>query len=63
MAQCRNCKKEVAANATICPYCHTSMPTNDFILTMKSCFMVLFLLLFVGGSLVLGVISIFNNLF
>ncbi|MBO5746444.1 MAG: hypothetical protein J6S13_05070 [Clostridia bacterium] len=36
MAQCRNCKKEVAKDANICPYCGTSFPSNDFISKAKS---------------------------
>ena len=35
MAKCRNCCKEVDPNATICPYCQTGMPANDFIAKVK----------------------------
>ena len=35
MAVCRNCKKEVNANANICPYCGTRMPGNQTIADLK----------------------------
>lgn len=35
MAKCRNCKKEIDVTATRCPYCHTKMPTNDFLINFK----------------------------
>ncbi len=44
MAKCRNCKKEIDANATRCPYCLTEMPTSDFIATLKGVFIALILL-------------------
>ena len=36
MAKCRNCKKEIDAKATRCPYCLTEMPTSEFIVKLKS---------------------------
>ena len=36
MAVCRNCKKQVDENATVCPYCHTHMPASKAMLDFKS---------------------------
>jgi len=36
MAKCRNCKKEIDVTATKCPYCHTQMPTNNYLGQLKS---------------------------
>ena len=44
MAKCRNCKKEIDANATRCPYCLTEMPTSDFIAKLKGAVIALILL-------------------
>ena len=44
MAKCRNCKKEIDANATRGPYCLTEMPTSDFISKLKGAFIALSLL-------------------
>lgn len=44
MAKCRNCKKEIDANATRCPYCLTEMPTSNTIANIKGAFIALILL-------------------
>ena len=44
MAKCRNCKKEIDANATRCPYCLTEMPTSDFIAKFKGAIIALILI-------------------
>ena len=36
MAKCRNCKKEIDANATRCPYCLTELPTSKLMANLKS---------------------------
>lgn len=58
MGQCRNCKKEVAKDATICPYCLTSMPTNQFIANVKS----VIILIVVLGIFVLSLYFLISDL-
>ena len=63
MAKCRNCKKEVEVDATICPYCHTSYPANEHIANIKS-IVIGIIVLFVFVALIIGFIStVFNTIF
>ena len=43
MAKCRNCKKDIDASATRCPYCLTEMPTSSTIANIKGAFIALIL--------------------
>ena len=58
MAKCRNCKKEIDANATRCPYCLTEMPTSNFIANLKGVFIALILLGIFGIAMYYFVISL-----
>ena len=58
MAKCRNCKKEIDATATRCPYCLTEMPTSNFIATLKGVFIALVLLGVFGLAMYFFVISL-----
>ncbi len=63
MAICRNCKKQVDADANVCPYCHTHMPGNDFLAGCQTIMIGIFL---VGGALFISIyliISIFTSIF
>ena len=60
MAVCRNCKKQVDANATVCPYCHTHMPGNDFLANCQTVMIGIFVLGFALFAIIYGIISIFT---
>jgi uncharacterized membrane protein YbjE (DUF340 family) len=62
MAKCRNCKKEIDANATRCPYCLTEMPTSDFIATLKGVFIALILLGIFGLAMYYFISSIIRDI-
>jgi len=62
MAKCRNCCKEVDPNATICPYCKTGMPANDYVAKFKAILIGVICLGFVG-FLAFYLISLFKPLF
>ena len=62
MAKCRNCKKEIDANATRCPHCLTEMPTSNFIAAFKSAFIALILLGIFGLAMYFFVVSIMSEI-
>ena len=62
MAKCRNCKKEIDANATRCPYCLTEMPTSDIIANLKSAIIALVLFSTFALAIYLGTSSIIRDI-
>lgn len=61
MAKCRNCKKEIDATATRCPYCLTEMPTSDFLSKFKSIFIGITVLAFAAFAIYYSIFSIIRN--
>lgn len=62
MAKCRNCKKEIDATATRCPYCHTEMPTSDFIAKLKGVIITLVLFGVFALAIYLGTSSLIRKI-
>ena len=62
MAKCRNCKKDIDATATRCPYCLTEMPTSNIIANIKGTFITLVLFGIFGLSMYFFVTSLMSKL-
>lgn len=60
MAVCRNCKKQVDPSATVCPYCHTHMPGNDFLASCQTVVIGVCVLGFALFAIIYGIVSIFT---
>ena len=62
MAKCRNCKKEIDATATRCPYCLTEMPTSNVIANIKGAVIALILFGVFGLAMYFFVSSLMSHL-
>lgn len=60
MAVCRNCKKQVDENATVCPYCHTHMPASKAMLDFKSIIVGILMLALFGAFIYYNIVTLFN---